>query len=204
MLKDADDIVSRSAGGNLSDRRQIMAYYEEGRKGLLAQDTDARWAWLRQRYAAAGLKFDEVRAAMEKHDAFPELLKSTELGIQRRYLRIVDAYVMRDAQELLEAMVGKHASADKLEKEEAENTCERGVLGMFSDLLGSATRNMVGGKPAGCGHTNAYYDERPGYGQQIESFANIVALEGEGNRFWRKLLARFTPRMYGVFKEAVK
>lgn len=196
MDDDAKDMIHYS--GLDKRRKKAMAQRQEG---LMAayDETAARVAregdaFLETGFAAIGLNLADVRHAIEKHAVW-EGFNDVEL----RLGRVLTAMTERDAQGLLYALEGRPPNGKVIDWSRALRGYNKGVLGKLSDLFSAATLKRVEGH--GC-HSRQYYKDRPGFGQQVECWANITALAAEGNPFWLKIIKRFTPRMWDVYREA--
>jgi hypothetical protein len=95
-----------------------------------------------------------------------------------------------------------------LTDDELENLSmyEKGLVGLFTDTVGSATKNkLLGlGPYGGSGHTTSYYKERAGYGQQTEVFANLTSLLGSDSKVWATATRSFYPTLTELFKDILK
>ena len=83
-------------------------------------------------------------------------------------------------------------------------TYKNGLVGKFSDLVGSATKNkLLGhGQHGNGGHSNQYYKSFSG-AAETEVFANLTALLGAENIFWQKTTETFYPALTKLFKEVL-
>ena len=202
MRADAKALVDQGAHGVaqtkklVSRRAALDDFYERSRNSFI--DANDREAWLRNRYAAAGMDYDDVQRAMKKHASFPDMLEG--IGRQDRYRRIVDAIEQQDAQAMMDAMTGGYG------QQEAMQTWNKGALGYMSDLFGSATKNKVSGyNQSGNGHPTSYYSGKHNAGmQQTECFANLLCLYGDENPVLGQMVDRMTPNMAAVFKGIMK
>ncbi|MDR3055216.1 MAG: minor capsid protein [Zoogloeaceae bacterium] len=193
----------------LARRAALDSAYDGARQDFMAAAD--REAWLSARYQKSGIDYTSARAAIEKHAAFPDLLDAA--AAQDRYRRIIVAFEERDAQGLLDALTGGVNAQPVLVQKgagsyvlayERSTAFGKGTLGQLSDLIGSATKNKVGGfTKSGWGHPNAYYNQSPDKAG-TESFANLFCLHGEGGLFWKQVIERMTPEMNRVFLELLK
>ena len=71
---------------------------------------------------------------------------------------------------------------------------------ILSSLFDAVTDKRINGS---AGHSRAYYDADPSAARQAEAFANIMSIVGSGE-IGRQLLERFTPGVYGVFRERME
>jgi hypothetical protein len=86
--------------------------------------------------------------------------------------------------------------------EELRKLSDTKVLSKFSDLVGSATNNKVGGWEYGYGgHSDEYYASSPNFAQQVECFANIYCIYGQDDVFLHKVIEKLMPNMTKAFKE---
>jgi len=83
---------------------------------------------------------------------------------------------------------------------------KKGLVGNFSDTIGSATKNkLLGFGPYGYGgHPDSYYKKTAGYGQQAEVFANLTSLLGSDSKVWATAIHSFYPTLTELFKDILK
>lgn len=171
---------------------KLAAAYESAAQALAAA-TD-RQAWLADRFANLGLAWADVESALVRHTDFASTLQG--IGLHARYTRVAVALEQRDAQGLLDALSGGRG-----EWTESPAAFGKGCLGSLSDLIGSATRNKVGGYNSGFGHSNAYYAKAE-WCQNVKCYANLFWLYGEGGLLWKSILHTLVPSMLDVFLRA--
>jgi SPP1 gp7 family putative phage head morphogenesis protein len=195
MAADSKLLIEKAAAGapnaKITKARKLVLQeaYEKTRVELL--DSADRDAWLERRAAAAGIDYQAMKSAMDRHTVFPQYYVG--IGLKDRYRRMIVAYELQDAQGLMDAMTG-----GKLHSE-AFATFDKGIVGKVSDLFGSATINKVCGQgKSGCGHSNRYYSQAE-YLAGTECFANLVTMHADENEFFRQIVARFTPNMNAEF-----
>ena len=113
-------------------------------------------------------------------------------------LEIIEAIENKDAVLFMSSVHG--AGADGL------LIYRKGLIGKFSDTIGSATKNkLLGHGPHGSGgHSNKYYDDRKGTGQQAEVFANLTSLLGSDSKVWAAAIESFYPSLTTLFKDILK
>jgi hypothetical protein len=77
----------------------------------------------------------------------------------------------------------------------------KGNVGNFSDLIGSASKNkLLGhGSYGNGGHTNAYF-RKDGERYNAEVFANLTSLYGAQNKFWTDIVDLFYPELGKFYK----
>ncbi|MDR2508289.1 MAG: hypothetical protein LBD67_09940 [Candidatus Accumulibacter sp.] len=116
-----------------------------------------------------------------------------------RYRRIVVAIENRDAQSMMDALMGKIENR----KERVENF-NKGQLVNLSDLFGSVTSNKVAGwNKSGAGHSDSYY-RRGRFMRGLETFADLFDIHGGNDLFWRDIVERLMPETSRAFWELLK
>lgn len=197
MKADAKAIIDAGghgrAGKAQAERVKKLAAAYESAAQELAEAAD-RQAWLAERFSKLGLAWADVEGALVRHTDFANTLQGVSL--HARYARVAVAMEQRDAQGLLDALSGGRG-----EWAESSAAFAKGCLGSLSDLIGSATRNKVGGYSSGFGHSNAYY-AKAAWRQNVECYANLFCLYGEGGLFWKSILHTLVPSMLEVFLSA--
>lgn len=130
-----------------------------------------------------GTNYADVKAALLKHCPLPGDVESS-------MIHVLSALKYRDAQGLLDTLeVGGKAAS-----------CNKGIVGFLSDLFSAATNKKI----EGCGsHSASYYKQNPSK-RNMECFANLTSLVGEGNPFWTIVVERMCPNMTKAFYEALR
>lgn len=191
-------------------REQLRQDYLALQGRMIDMTPDARLLYLRDRAAALGIAYDDLRAELKANST---ALFDTLAG-DVRMARIMEAIELRDIQRFIAEAAGMDTTG-QLAGASAEDrrayflavrdTWKRGCLGHFADLAGAATRNRIAGVNAGFpGHTEAYYRKRPGYGQQTEAFANLTAFAGAPHPIWWRLVKVFFPKMADEFERIIR
>lgn len=211
MEADAKDLIGRTF---VRDARQAekRAEFLKGYDALQGKLVDMagpaeRQAYLRERAQALGLDLPALRALLQENSA---ALFDTLAG-DVRMARILEAIERGDAERFVAEAIGMDTmgtlkGAPWQEQQQhalmLRASWRKGSLSSFADLLGAATRNKVANHQAGFfGHTDAYYRQRRGTGQQTEAFANLTALAGAPSPLWWDLVRRFLPEMARTYEE---
>jgi hypothetical protein len=76
-------------------------------------------------------------------------------------------------------------------------------LGNFSDLLGSVTKNVLGGRNrTGFGHSDHYYKRSGAAGTEV--FANLTSLYGApAAKGWSKVLEKLFPELNAEYRKVL-
>lgn len=154
MRQDADDLIRLGGHGHKGHKAtkeaiaRLQTAYDNTAEAVRQAADPVQW--LTQRYAASGMDFKQVQAAMQRHTVFANDLQG--VGLNRRYARIITAIEERDAQGLMDALTGGRKT------KESFDAYNKGSTGNLSDLFGSATSNKVSGiSKSGFGHPDSYY-----------------------------------------------
>ncbi len=87
---------------------------------------------------------------------------------------------------------------------ESQRTWEKGSLGNYCDVIGSASTNHLGGadsETGGYGHSTSYYQKTIG-NAETECWANITdMLAGPNSEFWEPILKATTPKMLKEYQQ---
>lgn len=199
MAKDSARLVSdaghvrrgRSTAGRLAEMDQ--AY----RDSAVEIGGRVDWHdWLAERFARHGVDYAAAFQALRKHTVFANVLSGEALA--QRLARIATAFDLRDAQGLMDALLGKGNIREV-------STCgSMGVCSSLSDLIGSVTRNKVAGRElSSWGHSSRYYAKHESLAG-AEAWANLTCLHGEGGLFWQQVVAHFVPETNRAFLEVMK
>lgn len=186
MVEDARMIKATS----LTDSTALEAYTKTSkayRDYLNATDKDA---WIKALTDKLGLELEATKRSLKDHMASAALYP--EEAIEERMVKVLISLEQGDAAGLLSWFSGPTYTDMSI-------TFDKGLLGKVMDLFGSATGNVVGG-----GHSDKYYRDRAGWGQQSEAWANVFALEGSGDPFFQKILETFAPNMLRATREICK
>jgi SPP1 gp7 family putative phage head morphogenesis protein len=153
-------------------------------------------AWLAERLMKHGVDYAAAFHALRKHTVFANSLTGDALVL--RLARIATAFDLRDAQGLMDALLGKGNIREV-------SVCGRiGVCSSLSDLIGSVTRNKVAGRDlSGWGHSSRYYARHADLAG-TEAWANLTCLHGEGGLFWKQVAEHFLPETNRAFLEVMK
>lgn len=215
MTADARDLATRTFVRDSRQAAKRAAYLSEytALQGRLVDmgTPGARQLYLRDRASAIGIDLDALRTALSANSA---ALFETLAG-DIRVARILHAIESRDPERFLAEAAGMEygtpQGAGNIPELRAEvwatvrSSWQKGLLGHFADMIGASTRNRIAGYNSGYpGHSEAYYRKRAGYGQQIEAFANLVALAGAPESIWWDLARRFMPRIAQTFEVIIR
>ena len=147
------------------------------------------------------LKAEKIGLSLPDIDSF--LTKETchitdNLARMERSAYLIEAIEKRNAALFMDAI----KSADYKDN---SATYKKGLVGKFSDLIGSATKNKLLGHGAhgNGGHSNSYYSQGKSYAP-TEVFANLTALLGSDSKFWIKVTETFYPTLSPLYKEILK
>ena len=197
---DTDEIVSNSGyGSNRAIKKTILNEKAIEIKAikddllLLKNDDSSRKLYLLEKSKKIGLTLDDIESFISK-----ETIHTKDTFIRDyRSAFLIKSIENRDAAMFMDALSGS----------EIENIAnfDKGLIGCFSDIVGSATKNkLLGlkGPHGNGGHPTKYYneDERKG---PAEIFANLVSLKGSGDAVWDKTIDSFYPRLSVVFKDVL-
>ncbi|MEO5330872.1 MAG: hypothetical protein H7839_02525 [Magnetococcus sp. YQC-5] len=148
-----------------------------------ALNKDERLKWFDGEFRSFGLTLEQVESALRVDTVYR--------GFQAEQHRLVVLLTALRRQDAL--LFGEHVLEWRRKRHQ-----ELGMSVTVADFFGSMTGSVVGH-----GHTLAYYREHPSR-YASESFANGVALLGDGNLFWTRVLQilspRFTMRMIDIMK----
>ena len=150
-----------------------------------------RHDYLDKKFASIGIEYDEIRKLTEQISALPGMY--AEGHMQSVYLEMFYALESKSAQSFLDALtegyVHRRASGNL------------GGLDVFSDLIGSVTKNAVCGyNRGGFGHTDDYYKASQ-YRDGHEIMANMTSLYGSSvYKAWSQVLPRFIPNINKLYR----
>ena len=169
--------------------------------GIFGRASTDRRRRLRELADDAGVDLDEMEGWVERQAA----LGKEPAGSRRRdagLARALVAWRRGDARELLDALerVERDNWGDLTPPSFAarKGAYEIGSEPMLSDLFDAATNKRIWGSAQ---HSATYYKHKGA--RQNETWANLVSVEGSG-RFGARILTRFTPKAYKVFREALE
>ena len=153
-----------------------------------------RKSYLSGRAKKIGLSLDDVESFFVKETVHID----DNVIRDYRIAYLIEAIENKDATLFMTAIDG--AGADK------RLNYSKGLIGKFSDTVGSATKNkLLGHGPHGNGgHSNEYYKKLKGYGQQTEVFANLTCLLGSESKIWVTAVESFYPSLTTLFKDILK
>lgn len=214
-------IARSKSGKDKFDSARILKENEKERKSLSRKPSDALEAQILRNSkmfgATATLRANDLIREMDLDwDGFRGWLETSGGMVQPS---------KADALNILEAMRGRNLRAfirelwgDPFGSPEEQTRYSLAVARMdlsrmnlvnFSDFFGSATVNQVLGmskKSIGWGgHSTPYYKlggKHDYDAMGTEMFANFVALEGDADKTWSKLLHIFAPNIYTKFKQS--
>jgi hypothetical protein len=142
-------------------------------------------------------KAEEVGLSLaEVEDFFSRESVFTTASIERdaRMAVLLQAIKDQDAAKFMESIIMSDAGKIKV-------TYELGLVGKFSDLVGSSTVNqLLGHGYMGMGgHATSYY--MVAGNAETEVFANLTALFGSDNLVWKTTVESFFPVLSQLFKD---
>lgn len=187
----------------------------------IAQSTKAKRAAYVDSYIGINNKMADIPSASERRTYLEDAAKAIDIDLgelistirlnsdalndgisgDMRLGRILHAIKSGDPERFIHEATGRDTGDIML----IRGNWKKGQLGTFSDLFGAATKNKVANAMDGYyGHSNAYYNQRKGYGQQTEAFANLTALAGGQSQLLWELAQRFMPRLTSVYQEIIR
>lgn len=174
-------------GGSVAFRRRISLVTNRSLNRWLNRlervGMGERRGWLDRAFRRFGLTLQQVEGALRTDTVYGGF--EAEQG---RLLSLLVALERRDA-----LLLGEHV----LEWRRGWNQ-ERGMVLIVSDFFAAMT-----GQAVGRGHGEGYYQHHPAR-RGSELFANGVAMLGDRNLFWTRVLLRFAPgfttRLIGILK----
>jgi hypothetical protein len=200
MNTDTKAIVNASGYGRTSKKYEDFIVKRAEKLTNLKSEIEALTDVERSRYLSE--KAGKIGLSLEDVEAF--FVKETvhvEAGLPRdlRIANLLEAIETRDAVTFMKSIL-------KDEREKNNLMFKKGLVGLFTDTVGSATKNkLLGlGPYGGSGHTTSYYKERAGYGQQTEVFANLTSLLGSDSKVWTTAIHSFYPTLTELFKDILK
>ena len=196
MRADAQALTKKGLAG--SSRGEARAAAD----GIFGHGAVDRRKRLRALADDAGVDLDEMEGWVERQAALgkePGGSRRRDAGLARALV----AWRRGDAQELLDAL-------ERVERDDwgdptppshvARNAAYRiGTEPLLSDLFDAATNKRISGSGS---HAAEYYKSYKGF-RQMETWANLTSVEGSG-RFGARILTRFVPKAYKVFREALE
>lgn len=176
MKKDSAALV-------VSDKAQVPKISLEFSRLTTPAD---RHDFIEKQFAKIGIEYDEIRKLTEAVSALPGFY--SEAKMQFVYMEMFYALEGRSAQVFLDAMTEGYVHRRASQ--------ELGGLDIFSDLIGSITKNAVCGyNRGGFGHSDAYYASLAGRAGH-ETMANMTSLYGSKEyKAWSQILPRFIPEV---------
>lgn len=199
---EAKELATLAGMGRTSNKqRQIFNSNRDAIEAVSADlaaisNPQARREMLEKMAKKSGFTLSEIETAIDKDLILP--LGTIEGDI--RIGRILTAIERRDVYQLFTNMVPDDTEVAGYRRK----VYSKGLIGKFSDLLGSASRNKLAGQSGWGlgGHSNRYYREQS-ENQYTEVFANYTALLGIEETFWGKLLDRLMPATTQRYREII-
>jgi SPP1 gp7 family putative phage head morphogenesis protein len=199
LKNDTNDILKASGFGRSGKAKDALIVSRTEKYNALRDEieklSDAdRKAYLSVKAEKIGLSLDDIETFLDAETIriTNAVLRDTKVSF------LIEAIASKDAATFMEAVteIGNYASKNKF--------LEEGLGGLFSDLIGSATKNkLLGHGPGGgYGHSNAYY-KRSG-AANTEVFANLTALLGSDSNFWKVSIESLYPTLTKLFKEILQ
>lgn len=159
-------------------------------------DPQSRRNEIDQMARKVGFTLNEIEDAMDKDFILP--LGTAEGDV--RLARIITAIERRDVYQLMINLIPDDTNISGYRRK----VHGKGLVGHFSDLLGSASKNRLAGFSGWGlgGHQNSYYKQFK-ENQYTEVFANFTTLIGGQEPFWAKLMDRLMPATTQRYREIV-
>lgn len=164
--------------------------YQQLKSQLIDMDRAQRAEFLQSQAERLGLSLADFQRFMERETLHTEHSLARDLRLGKLMKAIDD----RDAVHFMDAIYSDLAYKEK------SAVYYKGLLGKFSDLIGSASKNkLLGHGPHGFGgHSNSYLKD---HGQaETEVFANLMSLLGSGDAVWQQTINRFYPKLTQLFE----
>lgn len=153
-------------------------------------DNDGKDKFLNDLYKQSGLDYESVRNSLRKITALEDVREGAEL--KEFYLDFIVAWDRNDFEGAFFSMTGKSSVFARL-------AYLKGYLPNMSDLVGSITKNKVGGMETGFGHEDRYYNNEITR-KEKEAFANIFSYYGQDDDFLIKMMEHFAPNTTKAFR----
>jgi SPP1 gp7 family putative phage head morphogenesis protein len=201
MNTDTKAIVNASGYGRTSKKYEDFIVKRAKKLTNLKSEIEALTDVERSRYLSE--KAGKIGLSLEDVEAF--FVKETvhvDAGLFRdiRMSTFIEAIETRDAATFMTSILTDYELEDR-------SMFEKGLVGLFTDTVGSATKNKLlgyDGPYGGSGHPTSYYKKRAGYGQQTEVFANLTSLLGSDSKVWTTAIHSFYPTLTELFKDILK
>ena len=163
---------------------------------LAPLDKKRRQQWVDEAGESLGLKRKDVLAIMKSDGHYDEFESLRDI----RAAQLLEAINRRDMRSFLTYFNGLDVPY-----KERKSVYSKGLAANVSDLIGSMTKNKLGGMGLHgiAGHRNSYYKKNR-YAQGHETFANLTALVAQDKRFWTVLMDAFTPELHNLYKEILR
>lgn len=184
--------MGRPSAATTAFNNDRAMFYNNAQSEVVALEKSARKAVIAVNARSVGLTYDEVVSFIEKETTHIDDILARDVRINRMLVAIQRS----DPLEFMEAI---HSGIDWREK---SYIYKKGIIGKFSDLIGSATKNRLLGHGEGGngGHSKSYYAQGAEFAP-TEVFANLTALVGSGDKVWVTVLERMTPRLLKKYTE---
>lgn len=180
--KDRDLVLRTSAADDVADK--LTDRYTAQTEKMTTFQAEQ---FFTERFNKAGVNFNDLIALLHKDT----VLLNGVSAESRMFLlsRLLGALESGNVRRFATALLG----GEKI------RAFHLGNAGMFSDLIGSLTRNKVLGWKFGAGHSDSYYKLYEN--DAMEVFANFFSLYGgTTHRAWGQILKKFVPEMDKVFR----
>ncbi len=201
MTADAKVLTKAAGTGGSAAARLVMekrmARYDAVRDLLVDLPGDTpRLEYLQREAAALDLDLDELLACIRRNSD----VNLEGIAGRVRLGRILAAIKSGDVERFVYEIVDKAEGFSVTYK-----NWRKGQMGSLSDLIGASTKNKLANIQEGYfGHKNSYYNERKGYGQQTEAFANLTALSASPTPILWKITKRFFPQLTAAYEAIIK
>jgi hypothetical protein len=184
---------SKKQAAILADNAAAVAAARE--RVISAQSSSARQRVLDEMAQDIGMSLDDVETGLR----LDTMIKFGTQEGDAVTAMLLTAAKRRDVYNLMRALT----TTDESGFSASRQLYRKGMIGKFSDLLGSASKNKLAGHSGWGlgGHPTSYYKDRSD--QTTEVFANYTALLGTRERFWERLLDHLLPATTQRYREII-
>ncbi len=197
MTYEIKDIIELSGFGRKSNKQSALftanaKAISDALNDFVEAGADGRARLLQELAQDIGVSLDEVKQSL----LADTLIDVDSMGGQIKTAQLLTAVKRKDVYNFMNIISGT-------DYKERRGTYDKGLVGKFSDLIGSASKNKLAGHGPGGngGHSNSYYKST--YDQTTEVFANYTALLGAKEPFWHKLLVYLMPDTTLKYREII-
>jgi SPP1 gp7 family putative phage head morphogenesis protein len=198
----------------------IEAAYTDAEARMRVTGQGDRTDELRKMAKRAGLDLDKLLGLLEETTPVVSALGGRgaveQVGFASRVAKLIEAVRLRDGEGFVRMATfldnykdaqarGDSIAAGNWGQIVGQAWDMDGALASLSDLVGASTLNRAAGHQNGyAGHSDQYYSERPGFGANIEAFANLTALAGHPNSYWWTITRKLAPNMAAAFRKIIE